>query len=297
MPAPAAPAPAPAACAPAPAPAACEAALAPAVWCRWTKANFLRTMNGPIGSSAASALLVWRSCPRNTLQRSQLRRWRRTSGLGRRRSPSAISPELDPDLVTGEQPRLGRLGQGHARSHEQRLDAGHGGLHRLGDLLVGHRVHLAQDQSGLLALGQLVDVADEQAELLALVRLVRGGRTVLGEVGVHLVGGDRARPAQMVEAAVAGDPVQPRPHVDRTLIGQDRVKGGGHHLLHDVLGVLTRAEQVAAEGQQPGLVAAEQNLKGALVPLADVGDQPLVGLQAQQRRPAVQPESTRIFQR
>ncbi len=46
---------------------------------------------GPTGSSAASARLVFLSSARKVVQRLQLRRWRRTRGLGRRWRPSAIS--------------------------------------------------------------------------------------------------------------------------------------------------------------------------------------------------------------
>ena len=59
--------------------------------------------------------------------------------------------ELLADLVAAQQPRLGSLRERDARAHEQRLDARDGGLHRLGDLLVGERVHLAQDQRRALA--------------------------------------------------------------------------------------------------------------------------------------------------
>src|SRR5205085_2903162 len=52
--------------------------------------------------------------------------------------------QLQADLVAGELAGLGRLGQGDARPHQQRLDAGDGGVHRLGDLLVGERVDLPQ---------------------------------------------------------------------------------------------------------------------------------------------------------
>ena len=151
--------------------------------------------------------------------------------------------ELDPDLVAGQQPRLGGLGERDPRADEQRLDARDGRLHRLGDLLVGERVHLAQHERGPLGLGQLVDVADEQPELLALVDLVGGGGAVVGQVDVHRVDADGLDPAQVVEAAVARDPVQPRPHVDRPVVGEDRVERGGENLLQDVLGVLARASR------------------------------------------------------
>ena len=126
-----------------------------------------------------------------------------------------------------------------------------------------------------------MDVADQEAELLALVNLVGGAGAVVGEVDVHRVHPDRLGPAQMVEAAVASDPVEPGAHVDRALVGQDRVEGGRHHLLEHVLGVLAGAQQVPAEGEQAGLVAGDQHLEGRGVALAHVGDQALVRLQPQ----------------
>ena len=147
--------------------------------------------------------------------------------------------ELDPDLVAGEQPGLGRLGQRHAGAHEQRLDARDGGLHRLGDLLVGERIHLPQQQRGALRLRQVLDVVDEQPELLAAVHLVSGRSRPCSERCTSIESTrDGLDAAQMVEAAVAGDPVQPRAHVDRTVVGEDRVVGGGEDLLQHVLRVL-----------------------------------------------------------
>ena len=213
------------------------------------------------------------------------------------RRPSATSRELDPHLLAGQQARLGGLGERDPRAHEQRLDARHGRLHRLGDLLVGERVHLAQHERGPLRLGQLVDVADQQPELLALVDLVGGARAVLGEVDVHRVDADRLDPAEVVEAAVASDPVQPRPHVDRALVGEDRVEGGGEDLLEDVLGVLARAEQVPAERQQPRVVARHEHLERGRVAAPDQRDQALVGLEPQQRRAPVEADPARVSKR
>ncbi len=142
-----------------------------------------------------------------------------------------------------------------------------------------------------------MDVADEQHELLAVVDLVGGARAVIGEVDVHRVDADRLDPSQVVEAAVARDPIQPRPDVDRSLVGEDRVERGGENLLEHVLGVLARAEQMPAEGEQPRLVAIHEQLERVLVAAADQRDEPLIGLQTEQRRAAVQPNPTGIFER
>jgi hypothetical protein len=54
----------------------------------------------------------------------------------------------------------------------------------------------------------------------------------------------------VVEAAVAGDPVEPRARVDRPLVGEHRRVRLDEDLLEHVLGVLGRAQHVAAERQQ-----------------------------------------------
>nr|WP_228430995.1 hypothetical protein [Baekduia soli] len=202
----------------------------------------------------------------------------------------ALGPlaELLADLRAGQAARLGRLGQRHARPDQQRLDRRDRRLHRLGDLLVAQRVDLAQQERGALGLGQRLDVGDELAELLAVVDLVGGRRAVLGEVDVHGVHADRRLLAQVVQAAVARDAVQPRPHVDRAVVGEHRVEGGGEDLLQHVLGVLAGAEHVPAEREQAGLVAADERLVGRLVAAPGQGDQALVALQAQERRGTAQ---------
>ena len=100
---------------------------------------------------------------------------------------------------------------------------------------------------------------------------------------VHRVHPDGLDPPKVIEAPVAGDPVEPGTDVDRPLVGQDRVEGGGEDLLEHVLGVLPGAEEVPAEGEKPGVVARDQHLKGGVVAPAQQRDQPLIGLQAQQR--------------
>jgi hypothetical protein len=170
------------------------------------------------------------------------------------------------------------------RAHEQRLHGRDRGLHRLGDLLVGQRVDLAQQERGALRLGEILDVGDEEPELLALMHLVGGRQAALGQVHVHRVHPDRGRAAQVVERPVASDPVQPRPHVDLAVVGQDRVERGGEDLLQHVLRVLLGREHVPAERQQPRLVAGDQRLERMLVAAPDERDQALVGLQPQQRR-------------
>jgi hypothetical protein len=136
-------------------------------------------------------------------------------------------------------------------------------------------------------------VVDQLAELLAILNPLRRGRAVLVRVHVHRVLPLGHGLAQVVEAAVAGDPVQPRPHVEVPLVSEDRVVSGDEDLLEDVLGVLSRGKHVLAEREQARVVALEQHLERALVPIAHHRDQAVVLLQAQQPRgPREQPAPT-----
>jgi hypothetical protein len=53
-------------------------------------------------------------------------------------------------------------------------------------------------------------------------------------------------------------------------------------VLHGVLGLLARAEHVAAEGQDPRTVALEGDLEGRLAPAPDLRDEAIIAGQAQQ---------------
>ena len=196
--------------------------------------------------------------------------------------------QLQTDLAAAELARLGRLGKRDAGAHEQRLHRRHRRLHRVRDLLVGERVDLAQQQGGALRLGQPLHVREELAEALSPQHPVARGQPVIGEVDVHRVDAHGTGAAQVVQRAVARNSIQPRAHVDRPLIGQDRVERGREHLLQDILGILTRAEHVAAERQQARLVARAQNLERGVLSAPGERDQTLVRLQAQQRRRAAQ---------
>jgi len=92
----------------------------------------------------------------------------------------------------------------------------------------------------------------------------------------------RERPAagDVPQAHVARDPVEPGPHVDLALVGDDRAVGRGEHLLQHVLGVLPRAQHVAAEGQEARAIALDERLEGGLVAYANELYQTLVAVEA-----------------
>ncbi len=74
--------------------------------------------------------------------------------------------------------------------------------------------------------------------------------------------------------------------MDRALVGADRAERRGEDLLQHVLGVLLRAEHVAAEREQPRLVALNERLEGAVMAAANQSDESLVTLKPQKRRAA-----------
>ena len=200
--------------------------------------------------------------------------------------------ELQVDLVAGQVAALACVGQGHAGPDQERLDRGDRRVHRDRDLLVGEGVDLAQEQRAPLRLGQPLDVQDERPELSALLDLLRNRGAVLVRVDVHRVLALRHGLAKVVEAAVAGDAVEPRPRVDRAVVGQDRLVGGDVDLLEDVLGVLGRGEHSAAEGKEPHVVAVDERFEGPLLPGPDHRDEPLVPLELEQgRTSAKQPDT------
>ena len=67
------------------------------------------------------------------------------------------------------------------------------------------------------------------------------------------------------------------------VVGEHRRVRLDEDLLEHVLGVLGRAQHVAAEGEQARVVAVEQDLEGVVVALADQRDEALVALQPEQR--------------
>ncbi len=220
--------------------------------------------------------------------------WRRT-GPETLASPSAASASSSRDVVAGQLPGLARLGERDPRADEERLDAGDGGVHRLGDLLVAHRVDLAQEKRRALGLRQLADVRQQAAELLAALDPLVGGHPVHVGVRVHRVLPVRGRLPKMVEAAVPGDPVEPGPDRDRALVGDHRVVGRDEDLLEHVLGVLGAAEHLAAEAQKPRLVALDEGVEGVLMTPSGEGDELLVVLEAEEgRAPGEEPASLRV---
>ena len=190
--------------------------------------------------------------------------------------------EPQPDLAAVEQPRLARLGERHPRAYEQRLHRRERRAHRLGDLVVGEIVDLAQHERSPLRLWQLADVGEDRPHLLAALHALEcPGAVRLVDVHRVLPLGDR--PPKVVQAAVPGDAVEPRPHVDGPRVGQHRRVRVDEDLLEHVLGILRRAQHVPAEGQEARLVAVHESLEGSVVAAPYERDELLVPLKPQER--------------
>ncbi len=58
---------------------------------------------------------------------------------------------------------------------------------------------------------------------------------------------------------------------------------GQERLLHGVLRLLDRSEQMAGEREQSAVVAIEENLEGGLVAVSQVLDEPLVARSGEER--------------
>jgi hypothetical protein len=188
--------------------------------------------------------------------------------------------ELGADLRARRVARLAAGDQRAAALEDERLHlvarhAQHGA-----DLVVRAGAELGEHERGALVLGQAGEVGQQVAQVLAALD---GAREVLGR---RLVGrGERvlAAPAQQREAAVAGDRVEPRAQVDG-LVGADEVAVRRHEgVLDGVLGLLGRAQHVAAEPEDAAQVAVVEHLEGGLGARADGRDEAVVGGRARDR--------------
>ena len=154
------------------------------------------------------------------------------------------------------------------------------------ELRVADAVELAPDERVALALGQHREVAEQLAQARAALggdrRLLMDGRrdALTGDRQVHRVG---PHAAQLVQAAVADQAVEPRAQVDRAVVAQQRAVGAQQRLLDDVLGdAVLAAEHALGKAHQPRPVALADRVEGPCVARAQRGDQALVA----QRRAA-----------
>ena len=159
----------------------------------------------------------------------------------RRRAAQALGDlaELLAHLLAGQQARLGGLGERDAGAHEQRLDRRDRRLHRLGDLLVGERVDLAQQQRGALGLRR---GPARPPSAGGTPRACAPCRPSSGRARRGARPSSRRRSPCCLRRWLSERLRAIRYSHGRTLIGrlvgEDRVEGGGEDLLQHVLRVL-----------------------------------------------------------
>ena len=193
--------------------------------------------------------------------------------------PQQVGLDLGAVGVTG----LGGLHEAHASADQQGLDRGDRHVECVGEVGVRHAVHLAHQEGGALLLRELADVGDELAEIVAALGLLD---RVVQRLARHVedLGRGRDRTAQMVDAAVVGDAVEPRAHVHLTVVVAQRPVGAHEDVLQHVLRVLpgTGGQHLAHVGEQPLAIAVVKDPERFVVATAERRDQLLVRAQTQQ---------------
>ncbi len=134
--------------------------------------------------------------------------------------------------------------------------------------------------------GSRPDVLDQAREVVAALRLLDRVAQRLARQ-VEDVGRRRHRPAQVVDAAVVGDAVQPRPQVHLPRVGPQRAVRADEHVLEEILGVLARPgpQHLAHVREQALAVAVVDDAEGLVAAGAEEREQLLVRAQAEQRHP------------
>ena len=140
---------------------------------------------------------------------------------------------------------------------------------RVADLLVGESLELAHHDDPVMALGQAAEGSAQIVEsLLVLDRSVgrrRSDELARSAVGVVVVLerdlAHASRPAELVDAGVLGDLVEPRLERDRPLGVAQAAQRGDEHLLGDVLGAGVVADHPEHVGADPAAVARVELLE------------------------------------
>ena len=274
--------PPPATAAPAPPPPA--AALAPPAAEPPRPISLAANASGPTptGASAANERRMPRSAPRYS--RAAVARAHVLAGAAGGLDALVVrAQQVGLDLDAVGVAGLGGLHQAHASADEEGLDRGDRHVERVGEVGVGHAVHLAHQERGALLLRELADVGDELAQVVAALGLL--DRVVQRLAGhVEDLGRRRDRTAQMIDAAVVGDAVQPRPHVHLAVVVAQRPVRADEDVLQHVLRVLARAggEHLAHVGEQPLAIAVVEHPEGLVVAATECRDQLLIRTQSQQ---------------
>ena len=137
-------------------------------------------------------------------------------------------------------------------------------------------VKLRENEGGALVVGQSRDVGQDRAQVRARGDL--DGQGVPGRLR-HISDDALAAGAQLGQAAVAGDGIQPGARRDGRLGAHEVAVGGQERELGDILGRFTGAQHVPAECEHGPVVAVKERLEGSLGARVHLLDQALIGRQ------------------
>ena len=232
---------------------------------------------GTTGSASASSLRCVATSVLKARQLSHVRRCRRNDP---RRKAAPVAVASSTRMSSQGVARASRLAASDVRAEHERLHLLPWTVEHGRDPRVVERTELGEQERRPLVLRQAGEVGEQLAQILAPPPTVaarpvgRGLRQLDRDV--------RTSCAQQRQAAVAGDREQPRTQVDRLLAAHQTAKGRQERVLDGVLGLLARAEHVAAEAEDRGVVAVVERLERAFVAAADERDEPLVARESQE---------------
>jgi hypothetical protein len=187
------------------------------------------------------------------------------------------------DLRAAGVPSLARLGQPDPGPDQQRLDRGDRDAERSGYVGIGHAAELSHQQGRALLIGQPLNVGDQPPQRVTLLdpreRILTGRGQRPDRFGR---GGVRA--AQLIDAAVVSDPIEPCAQRQLTRIGAQTGVGADEDFLNGVLSILGRAcQHLARVRKQPLPVAIVDDPERVLVAGSEQRHELLVGPDAQER--------------
>jgi hypothetical protein len=145
--------------------------------------------------------------------------------------------ELIANRDAGGVARFYSQGEADPRPDQERLDGRHRDIHGRGHVGVAHPSELAHEQGRALLCRQPVQIGDQSPQRLALLdlrdRVVRGPAALLQDRGRRRYG-----PAELVDATIVRDPVQPRAQRELATVGPKSRVGTDEDVLERVLGIL-----------------------------------------------------------
>ncbi len=180
------------------------------------------------------------------------------------------------------------LAQPAAGTEQVALDHRLGHVESLADLGVGEAGQLAHDDDLVMGLRQAVEGAPETLERLLGLDLAVGGRVAVDRRALAAVvvevalGGQRdlthaARSAELIDARVLGDLVDPWLEGDRLVGLAHPSQGGDEDLLDEVLGTSVIPHHAEDVGRDPGPVARVELLERLVTSLPDGSDKVVLG--------------------